>query len=238
MKSARWLFTAVLAGSFMVMLASANAQDEDEQRARQLIEQIKKDMEQIDRMLMQVDGDGAATAEDASERLEDVQRNIEELLNQVRDDQLQVVENIEELVRLTKYSQSQGGGGGGEEPPPSNGEQQKNRERSGDPEVEDLKYQGQPKPRDQDQQQGDQQQGGQEPKDGRPESGEGEQEVGAKRPPGETGEFQQEDVSGRWGSLPPKAQNSISPASWERMPEKYRRIIEDYYRRSNEEQDR
>jgi hypothetical protein len=186
-------------------------------------------MAKIDAMLMQVDAQDATAAR---EQMEQVANDIEELLDQVRQDQTRVVDNIEELVRLTKYTQSQSGGGGDQSQQQQ--QQQQEQERGRDPEVDQLKQQGQ-KPQQPEPQ--NQQTGAERPEDARPEDDPGRQEKGGERPPSETGEFQREDVSGRWGNLPPKVQESVPQRTFERFPEKYRRVIIEYYRRQQRAQD-
>ncbi|MBK6941825.1 MAG: hypothetical protein IPH13_16735 [Planctomycetes bacterium] len=209
-------------GSSFVLASFALAQDSDEMKAKQLIAQIKKDLAKIDDLLLRADeGVGA----DAKAAMDDVKKNIEKLLQQTRDAQNQVIDNIEELARLTKYkksSESQGESQNQQDQPP----QQQNQEREKDREPENLKEQGQPKPQDQSQ-------GERKPEDGEPEKGKGEQrDEGMKPPPSETEKHEREDTRGRWGNLPPKVQEQIDARSYDRIPAKYRRILDEYYRKS------
>jgi len=40
------------------------------------------------------------------------------------------------------------------------------------------------------------------------------------------------DISGRWGLLPPKVQEEILNSNVEDFPQKYRKWLEEYYRRA------
>ena len=81
-------------GSTFVLAGFALAQDSDEMKAKQLIAQIKKDLAKIDDLLLRADEGGGT---DAKAAMDDVKKNIEKLLQQTRDAQNQVIDNIEEL---------------------------------------------------------------------------------------------------------------------------------------------
>ncbi|MBL8767745.1 MAG: hypothetical protein JNL94_10290 [Planctomycetes bacterium] len=207
-------------GTTFVVAGLARAQDSDEMKAKQLVAQIKKDLAKIDDLLLRADEAGGA---DAKAAMDDVKKNIEKLLQQTRDAHSQVIDNIEELARLTKYKKSSDGQGEDrnqqQQPQP-----QQNAEREKDKDPQNLKEQGQPK---------DQQKGEQKPEDGQPDKGKGEQrEDGMKPPPSETEKHEREDTRGRWGNLPPKVQEQIDARSYDRIPAKYRRILDEYYRKS------
>jgi len=197
----------------------ALGQSDDELRARELIARITKEMSRIDELLLEVD---EATPKQVQESLNEVQQNIEELLKNVQAQQAGVIENIEELVRLTKYTQSNQGQGSGDQEQQGEGEQPKNRQREKDAEPKDLKYQG-------------------DPKDQKPESGEEDRSepeqnrTGQKPPPSETEKFQREDVSGRWGNLPPKVAEMFMNLSPDQFPPKYRQLLEQYYKKANDQ---
>lgn len=209
-------------GAAFVLTGLAFAQDSDEMKAKQLVAQIKKDLAKIDDLLLRADEMGGA---DAKAAMDEVKTNIEKLLQQTRDAQGQVIDNIEELARLTKYKKSSEGQGepqNQQDQPP----EQQNQEREKDKEPKDLKEQGQPKPQDQ-------KSGEQKPEDGDPKQGKGEQrDEGMKPPPSETEKHEREDTRGRWGNLPPKVQEQIDARSYDRIPAKYRRILDEYYRKS------
>lgn len=220
----------LLALSLVLLGGSLRAQSEDDARARELIAKIKKEMSDIDKLLLQADKSAPA---EVQQQLEEVSKNIEELLQGVQQQQLSVVSNIEELVKLTKYSQSsQGQGQGQKDPKDQGGNQPKNRERERDGDVDEL----------QKQEGGQEQPEGQQPKDGKqPESGaeddsQPEQRDGEAPPPGEKGEFKREDTSGRWGNLPPKEAELLMRHHADQFPEKYRLLLEQYYRRSAEKE--
>ena len=92
--------------ALLLIPVSAFAQSEDEMRAKELIAKIQKEMSEIDKLLLEADSAGAAG--ESAEKLEEVAKSIEELLRSVQDNQASVVRDIEELVKLTKYQQSQG----------------------------------------------------------------------------------------------------------------------------------
>ena len=45
-------------------------------------------------------------------------------------------------------------------------------------------------------------------------------------------------MSGRWGNLPPKVAEQFQNLSSDQFPEKYLKLIEQYYRLANEKKDR
>lgn len=214
------LSTLVL-GTSLAFAGLAHAQDADEMKAKQLVAQIKKDLAKIDDLLLRADEVGG---EDAKAAMDDVKKNLEKLLDQTRDTQGKVIDNIEELARLTKYKKSSESQGEQSDPsqPPQQSQQNQQREKDKDP--QNLKDQGTPKDQQKDQQQ---------PKDGQPEQSKGEQkDEGMKPPPSETEKHEREDTRGRWGNLPPKVQEQIDARSYDRIPAKYRRILDEYYRKS------
>ena len=78
---------------------SANGQetDPDQIRARELVQRIRKSMREIDSLLLK----GAEPAKVADE-LAANQRRIEELLKETESKSASVIQNIDELVKLTK----------------------------------------------------------------------------------------------------------------------------------------
>lgn len=205
----------------------ARGQSEEEMRAKEIIARIQKEMAEIDRMLQEADAGAPAGA---GAKMEETIAGIEELLKQVQDNQASVVRNIEELVKMTKYQQSnQGGGGGQGKPPQSQGDPQ-NRERERDADPDQLAQQGQKdggqKPEGQ--------QGQDPPRDGGPDQQPASQDENGDAPPkGETERFQNDDLSGRWGFLPPKVGEVFLNLREDEFPEKYRVLIQKYYQREN-----
>jgi hypothetical protein len=221
----------------LAAISPAAAQDADEIRARELRARIQKQLGEIDEMLLEADKVKPA---EVAAKGEEVKKAIDELLATVQTKQSQVVSDIEEMIRLVKYrqnnqSQSQSQSEGeqsqsGGSPKPS----ERDREGGSD----ELKRQGEPKEGEQPgkEQEGEGQEGEQ-PQGGEPDGGEGEQESGSL-PPGEKERFQREDVTGRWGVLPPKVAEPLQRLGADEFPERYRKLILRYYRTVNERPER
>jgi hypothetical protein len=202
----------------------AAAQDSDEMKAKQLVAQIKKDLARIDELLLAADEQPSGA--EAKQAMAEVKANLEKLLSSARDAQNQVIDNIEELARLTKYQKSNQSQGEGQDqdsqskPDPSNAEREKDRDPQG------LKEQGEQKPCPD----------GKQPDSPEPDRSKGEQkDEGAKPPDAETEKHERDDTRGRWGNLPPKVQEQIDARSYDRIPAKYRRILDEYYRKSGKD---
>lgn len=213
---------------------AASGQSDDEARARELIAKIKKEMRKIDELLLQIDQVKAA---EAGESLEGVRKSIDELLDarellqSVTDSQGEVIEGIDELVRMTKYQKSN------QSDPNSDDQQQpqsqKNQERERDQDPQDLKHQGEPKQQQPQKKPGEQD----EPRDGREDRQDPEQREGKSPPPSETGRFENEDVTGRWGNLPPKVAEMFQQLGPEAFPVKYRKLLDQYYKKAARKKD-
>lgn len=216
-------YRVLLTGVVLVLLAGpALAQSEEEARARELIARIKKEMKKIDEMLLQAD---RGQAGEAAERMEQVAEDVQKLLNEVAEGQRQVIDDIEELARMTKYSKSNQSQSSDSDPQQQ--QDGKNREREREPDPKDLQYQGEPEP---------QPQGEEQPQDGRPDESEPEQSDQQRQPPpSETDHFEREDTTGRWGNLPPKVAEMLQNLGPDQFPAKYKKLIEEYYRKSAEE---
>lgn len=190
--------------------------------AEELVRQIKEGMQKIDDNLLN------AQTEGVGESLEENIRNIEKLLNDTRQQSNQVIQNLDELIKSIKYQQCGSGGGSDQPPPPQqqNNEKQDNKPRSEQEDQELQKHNDDSKsnePQD----------------DGKPEDGNPDDAPGSKSksdtPPPDSGSENADlpDVSGRWGVLPPKLQNDILNFNIESFPEKYRKWLEEYYKRIN-----
>ena len=218
-----------------LLVPTAAAQSDDEARARELIAKIKKEMRKIDELLLQID---SADPAEARETLETVQADIEQLLDAksllegVTKSQSEVIDGIEELARMTKYKPSNQSDPNPQDDPQQ--QQQQNQQRQRDRDPKDLKYQGekkpQPKPQNPNQKQD-------QPQDGREDKSEPEQKEGGQRPPSETGRFEKEDVSGRWGNLPPKVAEMFQNLGPDAFPPKYRKLLDEYYTKANKKKD-
>ncbi len=216
-----------------LLAAPAICQHEQELEAKELIARIKKQMKVIDELLLDVD-DSSPTA--AKESIEQVTTDIEKLLKTVTEGQAKVIEDIEQLVRMTKYSQSNQGQSGQQDPKSQS--QSQNRERDRDAEPDELKQQGEPKQSGADQKQQGEPEGQDEPRDGRADQQEPEQrDATSEAPPPETRQFERENVTGRWGNLPPKVGEMFQQLGPDRFPAKYMKLIDQYYYKANKKKD-
>lgn len=204
--------------------ATASAQSDEEARAKELIATIQKEMAEIDKALTDAESSSPAAA---GAKIKATVQNIEELLRQVQENQASVVRNIEELVKMTKYQQSNQSKGGGGEKKGDSESQPQNKERDKDKEPGDLQQQGDPKEGEKPENQGQDKPENGGADDQKPKDSEGQ------KPPGETEPFQREDIGGRWGFLPPKVSEAFLNLSDDEFPEKYRRLLEKYYKREN-----
>ncbi|MBI4881265.1 MAG: hypothetical protein HY812_16645 [Planctomycetes bacterium] len=214
-----WRHALLAALFFAACAAPLSAQQDDELRQRELIAKIRKEMARIDELLVKVD---EKAPREAPEAMREAASDIDKLLEDVRGRQLEVVESIEELIRLAKVSECKSGAAGECD---QSGGGQGGSERGKDPEPEELKPQGQPaeaKPADQPRE--DPHAADREPEDA---SSRG------KLPPAETGKFEREDLSGRWGVLPPKIAEMFQNLSPDQFPPRYRKLIEEYFRKAN-----
>jgi len=216
-----------------IVAPDASAQSDEEARARELIAKIKTDMRKIDELLLQIDTTDPA---EARETLDGVRSDIEELLDAksmlqgVAESHSEVIDGIEELARMTKYKPSGQSDPNSQDDPQQ--KQQKNQQRERDQEPKDLKHQGQKKPQPKPQNQKQDQ-----PKDGKEDQSDSEQNEGKQRPPSETDRFEKEDVSGRWGNLPPKVAEMFQNLGPDAFPAKYRKLLDQYYIKANKKKD-
>jgi hypothetical protein len=211
--------------------ACGQGMDPDQERARQLIVRIRRSMREIDTLLLT-----GAQPERLEKELEANQKRIEELLKETESKSQAVIQNIDELIKLTKYQEQkdpqQGSGGSGEKPQ-SDPQNQPQRDKSQDPQ----ELQKQPKPEGEQPQDGSEkkpEQDKSEPKDGKA-SRKPPESSPADRPPPKsaTGEFERADTVGRWGMLPPKEAEDLQRRDAEEFPQRYRRWMELYFQRVN-----
>lgn len=85
--------------------------------------------------------------------------------------------------------------------------------------------QGQRKPGEAEAERPDSQKGAQEPTEAKTEA-ESAAEAAAKA------KFERDDVAGRWGTLPGKVEEMLQQLSNDQFPERYKKLIEQYYRKS------
>ena len=188
-----------------------------EQAAQEaLVQRIKQNLALIDQLLLDT-----SDADDVRDGLDDV-----------RSTQVEVVRDLEELIKQMKYSQSQqsSSGGGGEsqdqpqgQPPPRESDggqsQDQDQQQSGDqpksPQEQQAEQQGQDQPQDQ---------------DGSQDSASAHNQPGGPPPPDPLGDFTREDTDDRWGLLPPKLQERLLNLHVDDIPERYRLWLEAYIR--------
>ncbi len=228
-----WILIAVLSLSSAGRASAQALGSTDDQKRLELVAKIKKDLEEIDRLLLEAERDKTGSVK---EKMAAAQKDIEKLLESAQKNQAQVVSNIEELVRMTKYVKNNSGGDSGDDSQSGGGDPKKQREREKEKDPGELL----PQPQQQKPEQGEEPKSGKEqPKNGKEEGGEpdhtkGEQETADhKKPPAEKGEFQRDDTSGRWGVLPQKEAELMQNWSDKQFPEKYRKLLYDFYRRAN-----
>jgi hypothetical protein len=202
---------------------AASAQKE----AASLVQRIQEGMKRIDENLMRAGAEGAAGARvDLKENI----RNLEKLLDETKSQSNQVIQDLDALIRSIKYRKSQSSSSQGQPPPPPEGEEQEEQK----PRVEDQNKDLQQNPQSQDKEN----QGKDEPESARPEEGRGQQDRSHLPPSPPPEKTEHPDVTGRWGVLPPKLQNEILNFNVDTLPEKYRKWLEEYYKRVNRESSR
>ena len=97
------------AGAAWVLLAGAalaapQSSDPGQSEGRELIARIRREMHAIDQVLL-----GARDPATASRLLERNIRNLDELLHSVENQQSQVIEHLDALLKLVKYQRRKGG---------------------------------------------------------------------------------------------------------------------------------
>jgi hypothetical protein len=229
----------IAAGAFAPS-ASAQGMDPDQERARQLIVRIRRSMREIDSLLL-----SGAKPDKVEKELAANQKRIEDLLKETESKSQSVIQNIDELIKLTKYQQQkdpqQGQGGGDGKDPQGDPKKNPQREKSQDPQ----ELQKQPKPEGEQPQDGSQKKpdpkpgekqepkpGQKDPKKGDPDKTPPQQGEGTP-PKSATGEFERSNMSGRWGMLPPKEAEDLQRRDAEEFPQRYRRWMELYFQRVN-----
>jgi succinate dehydrogenase flavin-adding protein (antitoxin of CptAB toxin-antitoxin module) len=197
--------------------------DPEAEKARQLVERIRRGMREVDHLLLS----GAKTKATAAEIEENIRR-MEELLRETESKAQSVLQGIDELIKMAKYQQSQQQqGGGGQDQPPKDQQQSQNPERQKTQQPEELQPQQQPGSEDQTQ-------NNQKPDSPRPDHTSPQQQQADQQPPrGERGTFERVDTTGRWGILPPKEAEDLQRHNVEDFPQRYRPYMEMYYRRVN-----
>ncbi len=221
-----WALSLAVIGAVMAAAPTADAQATDPEAAKlqAVMQRIRRNMREVNELLL-----NGTAGERTSELAQETAEKIEELLFEAQSKSESVVGGIEELIQMAKAPQSCQSGSPQEqsqEPQPQN---QPKREKSEEP--QDLAKQDnpeqQPKPHESEQ-----------PKSPRPDNSPASQDPAKQPPPrGETGEFEQTDLSGRWGVLPPKDAEDLQRHDIDDFPARYRHWMELYYRRVNQTRD-
>lgn len=178
----------------------------------ELFRKIEKDLQEIDKLLLEAGGSKAA------EKSAEAAKAMEELLQKTMEGQKRVARSIDEILRKLPPD-GQGSGGSSSQKPPT------------DP-------QGQKDPKDAEREKTPLDPGQLQPS-GQPKSPKKDDSVGKNRPanppprpPGDPAELSKE--GGKWGELPPLYQELFRNQKTDDVPLRYRRWIEEYYRRSNQ----
>lgn len=199
--SKRFILETIVVLGALAGLAHAQM-DPEAEKIRKLVVKIQKQMKEVDQLLLRSDRPA-----EAASKIDETIKNIQDLLKSTEAKQSEVIKGIEELVRLAKYKKSQQSQSKQNQPKPDDQKSEEEQRRPKDPEPEELQRQQQQ------------------------ETG-GEQKQATQPPPrGEKGQFQRQSLSDRWGVLPMKEQEDLINAMSSRIPERYRRWIEEYYRR-------
>lgn len=211
-----WIATALLLAPLVLSNAALPQEEADAIDPQELVKRIQEGMHEIDQNL--ADASAAGVREKMSQNV----RYMEELLKDTQNQSRFVISALDELIKSIKYRKCGSGGGNQMQPPPdsSNKEEQKPRSEQGDQELKEN-------PSNQEEEG--------KPEDARPKEAQGEKNR-AKNPPPQKPpeEVDHPDVSERWGVLPPKIQNDILNFNIESFPEKYRKWLEEYYKRINQ----
>jgi hypothetical protein len=235
MRLSRWAcagaVAAVVAAGALAPRAAAQGMDPDQERARQLVVRIRRSMREIDSLLLT-----GSQPEKVEKELAANQKRIEELLKETESKSQSVIQNIDELIKLTKYQQQKdkqpSGGGGSDEDSQGGPQKQPQRNKSEDP--QELQKQQKPEGEQPQDAQKKPEPGKEEPKHGGPDKKPPENSPANQPPPkSPTGEFERADTAGRWGMLPPKEAEDLQRRDAEEFPQRYRRWMELYFQRVN-----
>src|SRR5262245_32535604 len=114
MRLSRWACAGAVAAVFatgpLAPRAKAQGMDPDQERARQLVVRIRRSMREIDSLLLT-----GSQPEKVEKELVANQKRLEELLKETESKSQSVIQNIDELIKLTKYQEQkekQPSGGG------------------------------------------------------------------------------------------------------------------------------
>ena len=212
-----WLAVAIVLGLFGGQaLAQAPGGEEEEFDVKKAMEEVARLLKESEKLLVEsISPRETDSPEEAAERAEEVAKAIEKLLKQSQESGAAAADKMKEI--LEKAPQSGGGGGSGEQEQPSEGEDAKRKEQEKNVDERDPMNSG-----EQDQ-----------PTNG--EENEKEPDSAAKTPESETEKPPEPDPNEEWlRRLPEKIRLAYKNGEWNRIPEKYRRLIEAYTKRMAE----
>lgn len=215
----------VLLMMVLTCLGQVGGGGQDEMEA--LVERIRENLTRVDDMLLQsAEADDVATG-----------------IGQVVDTHVQVIRDLEELIKQMKYTPSSSSSSSSSgESPESPSSQPPPRENDGSQSPQDGEGQQPQSPQEQEnQEQQDGSQGGEEqqeqqesqsePQGGMADNSAPRSEEGGPPPPDTIGDFTREHSDQRWGLLPPKLQERLLNLHVDDVPEQYRVWLEAYIRR-------
>lgn len=226
----RW---ARLTSCFLLALpciaVPARAQFENpEEKIREIAEEVAEQLAEIDRLLLQRPNSGSSGSGSAAEGMRQASEKMKKLLDQTTDSQQNVVKKMDELIeQVLKAQQGQQGQGGGQQ---SQGQpRQQGRTRTG--ERTGTRRENEPR-------QGTQRSEQEDPSQSRgPEPDakqQGQNRTGAQEPEDPTERLQRALETEEWGQLQQYDPLIKSRGGQPKVPEKYRRYLESFIKKSNE----
>lgn len=218
-----------LAALLALCAPELRAQVSADDAIKKILTTIDEELTEIDKLLLET---SKRDAVGNSERSEQLQQAIKE----TQSSQERVVRGIDRLIEELE-KQGGGGGGGGQ------GEPQEGQQQNGDDPLEDQQPgqrqdgegppqpQSAPKPQPGGQQGEQKQQGDGQPKNGQKDPQTGQQMSGSAPPEGGTERVLRERDRAQWGDLPDYDIHVHERGGLPKVPEKYRRLLEEYQRR-------
>ena len=224
----------LLAGTTFVPAQEATPVKPDAADAKEA-EEKEKEAEKINPLdgLQPLSGGGGDPIEQLIDEMSSNMKTIEELLNQgqtgasTQDVQTKTIETIDQLIKEVEKrcsSCSSSSGSGSKQASQSQGKQPKDQKRSN----AQRKLEERTKQEQLSQQQKQQQQKG-EPRN--PENSPNNQTREGQLPPDKAGKLTGRQGQGRWGRLPGKVVEQMYDNGKRKLPERYRVLLEEYFRR-------
>ena len=217
MNTLRWMRAVVVVGLGLAVLGWGAAQPARAQGGPEEEFDFQKAMREIDELMRRaeeslIESIRTGRSSDEGER---ARRKIDELLKSHQQSGAKIIEKINEIIE--KAPRSGGGGGGSGQMPPPDGGDPKGRDRD-DRKVTDRD------PRNRGE-------GGKDPKNGRENEPDPKAED-AEPPAKDPKEKAKIDLAKEWlAQLPPTLRSRVLNGDFEEIPEKYRPIIEAYFKK-------